>query len=247
MTVTPERLQLAERAQALRAEGAPYDRIAATLGISCSYASALVTDPAGEQARERKLRYGGTCEDCGARTWGGGGRAKAPRRCVACSQRRQQEQRRWTPDAIVDAIHRFAAEHGRQPTSTEWQSDIRGDGYPATETVLDVFGSWAAGVEAAGFERPRRGSRIVVKTLCCETCGQEFTSYVRTARYCSNRCGRRAWRKLRRKLPEWEPHPRPCANCGETFMVTRPNGLYCSIACGRRAAQARQRERLATA
>jgi hypothetical protein len=37
-------------------------------------------------------------------------------------------------------------------------------------------------------ERPRLGSRIVVKTLCCETCGETFTSCVRTARYCSQRC-----------------------------------------------------------
>ena len=153
MTVTPGRLALAERAQALRAEGAPYAQVATALGISRSYASGLVNDPTGEKERKRKLRYCGVCEDCGAPTSGHAGRALAPRCCARCTWRRQHEQRRWTREVVVEAIRRFAVEHDRQPTWTEWvRSDARADGYPSVGVVLREWGSWAAAVEAAGFE-----------------------------------------------------------------------------------------------
>jgi DNA-binding NarL/FixJ family response regulator len=42
----------------------------------------------------RRAQYGGTCEDCGAPTAGGNGRAKAPKKCAECSVREQTKTER---------------------------------------------------------------------------------------------------------------------------------------------------------
>jgi len=59
---------LAAQAADLRAQGLSGLRIAAQLGISKTYAYELINDPTGEQGRQRKEQYGGTCAECGART-----------------------------------------------------------------------------------------------------------------------------------------------------------------------------------
>lgn len=65
----------------------------------------------------------------------------------------------WSRDSIIAAFHRFEREHGRQPSATDWsRASLH---YPSTTTVQDHFGSWSAGVRAAGFQplaqgRPRR-------------------------------------------------------------------------------------------
>lgn len=64
----------------------------------------------------------------------------------------------WTAEQIVAAIRRWAADHGRPPTYSEWApGDPRGR-RPCSLTVLNRFGSWAAGLRAAGYEpgRPAR-------------------------------------------------------------------------------------------
>jgi hypothetical protein len=45
----------------------------------------MTTATEREQARARKLRYGGRCEVCGGPTSGCNGRAKAPKVCAKCS------------------------------------------------------------------------------------------------------------------------------------------------------------------
>jgi hypothetical protein len=61
----------------------------------------------------------------------------------------------WTEALIIAAIQRWAAEHGKPPVSTEWQK--RGDHHPVAQTVAARFGSWTAGLRAAGFEPARSG------------------------------------------------------------------------------------------
>jgi hypothetical protein len=161
-----ERVALASRAVALRETGATAREIAASLGVSRSYASALYTDPDGSRDKKRRARYYLACPVCGGRMgsaqlWGAG---KAPERCYGCRKAFEREQKVWTRERVVDAIRRFAAENGRPPVSTEWSHSDRGDGYPALTSVYQnsaspnaPFRSWADAIEAAGFDRPRVG------------------------------------------------------------------------------------------
>jgi hypothetical protein len=120
-----------------------------------------------------------------------------PRFCSTCIH---FEQRRWHPEVIIEAIRRFAAEHGRPPLSSECLPPIREwDGYPSAQTVQAAFGTWAAAIEAAGFPRPYVGHKVVRHELACQECGQSFTSTISTARYCSHRCGMRHRRRARRE------------------------------------------------
>lgn len=99
------------------------------------------------RCRKRTL-YGGECVQCGAPTDGGRGPGKAPLRCRACCSV-------WTEAAIIDAICRWAAGHdGVPPRSLDWCPPVP-PGYPSAETVSRVFGTFNAGVRAAGF-KPRR-------------------------------------------------------------------------------------------
>lgn len=130
-------------------------------GVGHSFVYAVLNDPTGEGERKRKNRYRGTCEDCGAATDGSNGPTKAPTVCKDCAAIRQHEARHWTPERIIAAIQRFAREHGRPPTSTDWNHARRQDGYPATTRVYQsqtnqapLFASWADAIVAAGFPRP---------------------------------------------------------------------------------------------
>jgi transposase len=149
---------LAREAAALRAEGLNGMRIAERLRISRSYAYELLSDPTGDLERERKARYYGTCEECGAQTsYRTGGCAELCRSCAV------DERTIWTADAIVYAIQEFADESGGiPPTATEWnftlakarglagpERDLR---WPLTQTVVNRFGTWNAAIAAAGFE-----------------------------------------------------------------------------------------------
>lgn len=103
--------------------------IAEHLGISISYASALVADPDGSLERERKARYAGTCEKCGGPTCGSDGRAKAPKQCMACitgdpdwrtngragTRPPGQPRRRWNEQLVEDAIVAWIEKNRRIP------------------------------------------------------------------------------------------------------------------------------------
>jgi len=55
--------------------------------------------------------------------------------------------RRWNRDLIVSAILGYAEEHGRLPTSRDW--DRSTSAHPHATTVLQQFGSWSAAMAAA--------------------------------------------------------------------------------------------------
>lgn len=127
--------------------------IAAHLGMSRSGVRNLINDPDGSKQRGRRQRYQGTCETCGAPTDGSNGRDNAPRFCADCAP---DAHRVWTRDTLIAEIRRFACDHGRAPTANEWRGPNR-SGYPSATSVQEVFGSWANGIEAAGFARPLVG------------------------------------------------------------------------------------------
>lgn len=145
---------------AMRANGLSSGQIAIKLGMKPRTVNNIFSDPDGEKMRARKEGYRGTCRRCGGPTTGGDGRAKAPTICAACCAIEQHENRYWTRARIVAAIQRFAEENGRPPLAPEWNSaghGQNGDGYPGPAFVIREFGSWANGIEAAGFPRPRIG------------------------------------------------------------------------------------------
>jgi hypothetical protein len=163
---TRKRLKLAARAAVLRNQGLLLREIAAELGVSYGYAHALVDDPDGAKARKRKDGYQGVCKRCGGPTTGSEGRGKV-RHCRGCQLDIQRESKVWTREAVIDAIQRFAAAHGRPPKAGEWITADRVNGYPPRSAVYGnctrgtgpPFARWADAIEAAGFIRPRPGKR----------------------------------------------------------------------------------------
>ena len=165
---TPERLALAEQVAALRAEGLFWRQIATRLGISRSYAQDLGVDPDGRLARQRKDSYARPCMDCGAPTSGGEGRKSEPR-CQDCANRLNGVKATvWTRDRIIGAIRWWADSYGDPPAVPDWSPTTArylGDEARALRferhhdagqvpwfmTVVRMFLSWNAAIEAAGF------------------------------------------------------------------------------------------------
>ena len=171
---TAARLELAEQVRVLHDFGFGFKQIAVDLGISRAYAAELYDDPEGAKARARKASYRGSCIDCGAPTTGSNGRDRAPARCDPCTRRLASEERRWTEEAVVDAIRRFAAIHGRPPSSEEWIKADPENGYPPRSAVygnggkgkghwMQPFRKWGDAIEAAGFPRPAVGQYVVAR------------------------------------------------------------------------------------
>lgn len=116
-----------------------------------------------ERCRKVTL-YSRPCVDCGA-TINTDGRTTNPReRCNRCAGIHKTK---WTREAIVAAIQRWAAEHESPPSARDWNTTMaradgrpeRGTEYPNTDTVQRAFGSWNAGIEASGFASLPRGQR----------------------------------------------------------------------------------------
>jgi len=159
---TSERLALAERVAELRGLGWTQQRIGDELGLGRSWVSELLNDPDGEKARARKDTYRGECVKCGAPTSGCHGPDSAPDTCWRCHEQAQI----WTPERIIGAIQEWASIYEAPPRATDWLKSVEGSQgrgivnarrYPSVATVMARFGSWAEGIEAAGYERPLIG------------------------------------------------------------------------------------------
>lgn len=61
----------------------------------------------------------------------------------------------WTRESMLEAIRRFADEHGRAPKSTEWKRRDPGGRWPGSSQILARFGSWSSAMEAAGLRAER--------------------------------------------------------------------------------------------
>lgn len=64
---------------------------------------------------------------------------------------------RWTRERIIQALVADAEERGEPPRAADWLRAT--DGHPHKDTVRSVFGSWRAGIEAAGLTYIYRGGR----------------------------------------------------------------------------------------
>lgn len=85
----------------------------------------------------------------------------------------------WTRERIIAALHEFAAEHGRAPFAKEWR--VASPRYPNAQTVERRFGSWNAGLEAAGLET--RPAYAVPRWTKDEIANAMLDELVRTGRW----------------------------------------------------------------
>jgi hypothetical protein len=128
------------------------------------------TDPDYKQRelianRTRKIGYRGTCLDCGNTTSYSGHSTRASERCLPCRIQYEHDNQQWTREAVLNAIHRFADQHGRPPRASEWIRRDTHNNYPARTSVYKAgprntsspFKKWADAIEAAGYPRPRVG------------------------------------------------------------------------------------------
>jgi DNA-binding CsgD family transcriptional regulator len=147
-------MTLAEQAAELRAQGFAGTRIAERLGISRSRAYELLSDPTGEKNRERKRRYDLVCVDCGGRVDGTTPSKMLDRAEPVCGICAPAHYAVWTCEAILCAINEWAEEHGGiPPAACEWMAPaVKRGPYPSVNHVRNRFGSWNAGIIAAGLE-----------------------------------------------------------------------------------------------
>lgn len=84
---------------------------------------------------------------CGARTDGSNGR-RAPSICTDCRHQRDHDERRWTPEACVEAMRAWAERHGRAPKSQpDWMT--ASEDHPSSATVVRELG-WNECLRRAG-------------------------------------------------------------------------------------------------
>lgn len=74
-----------------------------------------------------------------------------PRGMVAADMKQQRRPNgHWTQERVIEAVQRWATEHGTPPSADEWTCS--GPYWPSKNTLLGKFGSWNAIIVAAGLE-----------------------------------------------------------------------------------------------
>ena len=160
------RAEKVAEAQRLRGEGLLLREIAERMGVSLSTAGDWLSDPDRTKAKARRVKYAQPCVDCGNPTDGSGGYKVRRERCGECNRRHRHENRRWTREAIIEALQRFKLVVGRSPRAADlnpWLAERAGlsdaperrarwdEGWlPHCVVVQREFGSFNAAVEAAG-------------------------------------------------------------------------------------------------
>ncbi|MDQ3274644.1 MAG: hypothetical protein M3Q39_06325 [Actinomycetota bacterium] len=150
----------------MRAEGLTWREIAARLGISKSLTQDYGSDATGAKALARKLK--GSCRDCGTPIRSD--TRPRPERCPGCWNAHRTEASKVR---IVEAMRAWAERFGDPPTATDWnrgpsqrplnrasamrKDETEDEEWPSATSVVRVFGSWNAGISAAGFEPVGRG------------------------------------------------------------------------------------------
>lgn len=135
-----ELVERVETARRLAKAGRTKREIAALLGVA--------------PRTVRGYLHAGICAACG-------GPVITARLCRACAWRRRPE---WTAEAVVAAIAAWNREESRLPRAHDWLPGSEHERkwareyprWPSSITVRTIFGSWNAGIEAAGFSPTRR-------------------------------------------------------------------------------------------
>jgi len=178
--LTATRIERAAMALSLREAGLTRAEIKETMGLSRSYVYSLFDDPDGSKERARKDGYRLPCPSCGNLMDGSNGLTNGPRLCLTCTMRANHDNRFWTRERCITAFGEFARRMGRNPSVPD--SMCRNGGSPSLSrrlsaerlaeiaaipddlslppcaTVTREFGSWSAGLRAAGMNPGKGGS-----------------------------------------------------------------------------------------
>lgn len=161
-------------ARRMRADGSTLREIGERFGVSASTVMRWTDDEHNARqlaaSRANKLRYRGECVDCGSPTVGDAP-GNAPARCVKCNGAHTREMsRRW----ILESFAEWHALFGSPPSAQDWNQGLARAGgrldlieryeatgrpWPTVSLVQQNFGSWNAGVAAAGFAALAPGDR----------------------------------------------------------------------------------------
>lgn len=142
--------------------------IAQSTGLSRTYIYGLMSDPHGRGVDARRLRCTKQCDECG-----GPCHSRGSDRCQQCFIAAYAV---FVRIRHIEAIRLWAELYGAPPVAQDWSATAarvnperwaRWDRFdwPGLRAVQDVFGSWNAAIEAAGFMpnkpgRHRRGARL---------------------------------------------------------------------------------------
>jgi hypothetical protein len=135
----PTRRQQAERIETLIRQGLGSEEIAERLGLARSTVNKYRRDPEGERERERRERYRGRCRRCGRPTRGSDGPGRAPEWCPECAP---LQRRRWSDDAMLEAVRDWTRLTGAPPTVYDWSPAHAPAGHAGTARYLAERGRW---------------------------------------------------------------------------------------------------------
>lgn len=110
-----------------RLDGLSNKAIAAELDVREKAVSDLIGDPTGQRLRERHHKRRGTCSDCGADTFNGGG--VPPERCRACAAAREREKGEATKRHVAERVREWTRVHGQPPRIQDWSPAHAAVGY----------------------------------------------------------------------------------------------------------------------
>lgn len=159
----PERTR---QAVELVKQGMGIPQIAEELGLGAARVGAVLRDPLGIDDAKRKEKRFGLCEGCGRKTFNAG--STPPRHCAECAPAAHAK---WSPEKVIAKMREWHGIYGRPPSTLDWNPASarlhptlseeaaerktkrfeEGD-WPWVTTVERYFGSWTAGLTAAGFE-----------------------------------------------------------------------------------------------
>jgi hypothetical protein len=155
-----ERRRAAQLARHYRdQEGLTIAAIVRRLGRAKATVKAYLYDPNGDKAREVKERYRGVCRGCGAPTSARNRKGDACAYCKRC--RPGAIERQWTRERSREAMRAWRMRYGAAHSSYDWSRTharrrggealkrLQNGEWPAASTVIDLYGSCAAGVADA--------------------------------------------------------------------------------------------------
>lgn len=145
-------------------EGLVWREIGERLGIALQTAQSYYADPTGEEDRARKAKFDRPCGACGKMLRLNGNEPDRTGLCRTCiGANKRADSRRWILDSFAEWNERF----GAPPSPLDWSPTQARSGYcgwkaeryeatgrpwPSPTLVMNHFGSWNAGLAAAGFD-----------------------------------------------------------------------------------------------